>query len=203
MSLAGVWPLSGKAKVGELRIELVIKQHIGGLEISKDYLKTKNGDRFRPNELYGHESLNPGIDCSSDCEILEWDGCAHLLLIVQVGKSARCPECNLNPSLPWQNRGHGAEDVVIEALVWHVLVHEQPLDPSLVVLRAVADELHQVRVVHDAQKMNLRHPFVMPLHGRKKNPYIHSAPSEIWIEISATGKKCGSVVAILPEGPRC
>lgn len=100
MSLAGVWPLSGKAKVGELRIELVIKQHIGGLEISKDYLKTKNGDRFRPKELYGHGSLNPGIDCSSDCEILEWDGCAHLLLIVQVGKSARCPECNLNPSLP-------------------------------------------------------------------------------------------------------
>lgn len=55
--------------------------------------------------------------------------------------------------------------MVVDAPVGHQLVDEETLRASLVVLGAVADQLHQVGMVHDSQHVHLRQPLLVPLES--------------------------------------
>lgn len=173
VSFAGVRPLSCEAKVGELRIELFIEQHISSLEISKDDLQQKTR---RPVHNQQSGLIFSIKTLANEVTALSVGGIStHPLLIVQVRKPSRRPECNLHSNLPWQHRRHGAEDMVVEALVRHVPVYQQPLNPPLVVVSAVADELHEVGVIHHAQKMHFRHPLIMTLeYHHAQQPLVHN-----------------------------
>jgi hypothetical protein len=53
--------------------------------------------------------------------------------------------------------------VVIQRLVGHELVHQQPLRASVRLRGAVADELDEVPVLDDAQEMDLGEPLLVAL----------------------------------------
>lgn len=82
---------------------------------------------------------------------------------MEVVEAARGADHDLQPRPPWERGVGSAEEVVVQGLVGHELVHQQPVLARLRVHRAVADELHQVRVLQDAQELYFSKPLLVPL----------------------------------------
>lgn len=73
-------------------------------------------------------------------------------------------QCYLQPDVPWEDRVRSIEQLVIQRLVRHEFVDQQPLRASIGLRGAVADELDEVRVLDDAQEVDLGQPFLVPLN---------------------------------------
>ena len=89
---------------------------------------------------------------------------------MEVVEAARGAGHDLQPRPPGQRRVGSAEEVVVQGLVGHELVHQQPVLAGLRVHRAVAHELHQVRVLQDAQELHLGKPLLVPLESSSQIP---------------------------------
>lgn len=62
--------------------------------------------------------------------------------------------------------------MIFEAFIWHKLVDQQPLDPSLSIYRAISNEFYKICVLNNSKKLNFCLPLFMTLKTKEKN-YIH------------------------------
>jgi hypothetical protein len=76
-------------------------------------------------------------------------------------------QCYLQPEVPWENRMRCVEQVVVQRLVRHELVDQKPLRALIGLRGAVADELDEVRVLDDAQELDLGQPFLVSLNNNR------------------------------------
>lgn len=54
--------------------------------------------------------------------------------------------------------------MILQALIAKELIHQQPLNPSLVILRTVADKLDKIRVLDNTKKIYFINPLLVPLN---------------------------------------
>ena len=88
---------------------------------------------------------------------------------MEIQQSLGSAQCDLQPDIPWKHRVRPVEQVVVQRLVGHELVHQQPLRASVRLRGAVPDELDEVPVLDDAQEMDLGEPLLVALVDGIKN----------------------------------
>ena len=88
---------------------------------------------------------------------------------MEIQQSLGSAQCDLQPDIPWKHRVRPVEQVVVQRLVGHELVRQQPLRPPVRLRGAVPDELDEVPVLDDAQETDLGKPLLVALVDGIKN----------------------------------
>jgi hypothetical protein len=94
----------------------------------------------------------------------------RLKALMEIEQPLSGTQCYLQPEVPWENRMGCVEQMVVQRLVRHELVDQKPLRALISLRGAVADELDEVRVLDDAQELDLRQPFLVSLNNNNNRP---------------------------------
>lgn len=74
--------------------------------------------------------------------------------------------------------------MIVQALIAHELIHQQPLNPPFIILRTVAHELDKVWVLDNAEKIYFIDPLLVPLKTRLQKT------TGVNIRFSCPGRRC-------------
>ena len=82
---------------------------------------------------------------------------------MEVHQSLSCIECYFQPDVPREDRVCFIEQMIVQGLVRHELIDQQPLRASFTLCGAVTDELDEIWVLNNPQKMNFCQPLLVAL----------------------------------------
>lgn len=101
---------------------------------------------------------------------------------------------DLQPDVPRKDRKRPVEQVIVQRLVGHELVHQQPLRATVRLRRAEADEPDEVPVLDNAQEMDLGEPLLVPLDTKQKTEPYESSGAVAYLH----GARRCDVASVIP-----
>lgn len=96
-----------------------------------------------------------------ECQLPSWY--LNFQSLMEIHQSLSSTQCYFQPDVPWEDRVCFIEQMVIQGLVWHELIDQQPLRTSFTLRGTVPDELNEIWVFNNPQKMNFCQPLLLAL----------------------------------------